>query len=73
MKLKGPSPIIPSPNAPAVILPSIENTYALTNPFASKASIVFSPHKPGLINHSTVSLTIPLGDWVYFWCLFQAI
>ena len=26
-----------------------------------------------LRNHSTVSLTIPLGDWVYLWCLFQAI
>ena len=41
------SPTVPSaPNAPAAILPSIENTYALSNPFPSEPSIVFSPQKP---------------------------
>ena len=44
----------------AAILSSIENTCALSYPFQSKPSIVSS-----LKNHSTVSLTIPLGDKLF--------
>ena len=43
--------------------------HILSNPFPSKPSILFSC----LRNRSTVSLTIPLGDWVCFQCLFRAI
>ena len=46
--VKGPShpQFIARPNTPAAILSSIESTYVLSNPFPSKPSIVFSPHKP---------------------------
>ena len=57
------------PDAPATILSSIESMHALSNPFPAKLAILFS----WLRNHCTVSLTIPLGDSVFLWCLFHVI
>ena len=47
LQKREPVPIIPSaPKCSVAILSSIESPYVLSNPFPSKPSIVFSPHKP---------------------------
>ena len=54
--------LIVHPNAPANILSSIGSVHVLSNLFPSKLYPLFSH----LINHSIVSLTIPLGDLAFF-------
>ena len=54
-------------NTPAIILSSIESAYVLSNLFLSKPSILFSQ----LRNHSTVSLAIPLGDYIFLGAYFE--